>query len=254
MGPRQFYLGTHQPGWLARAGVPLFVSHRRLSKLRRLPRATVPWALDSGGFTELSMHGRWTIGPAAYAAEVRRYRDEIGSMTFAAPQDWMCEPHVTHETGLDVPSHQQRTVDNYLDLLALAPDLPWIPVVQGWEAPDYWRCVELYAARGVDLSALPLVGVGTVCRRQALASAREIVHSLASLYGLRLHGFGFKKQGIARCTPWLASADSMAWSYAARRRAPMPGHALRHKRCNNCLEFALEWRAGLPQGWIGPPA
>ena len=27
-----FYLGTHQPGWLASAGVELFVSHRRLAQ------------------------------------------------------------------------------------------------------------------------------------------------------------------------------------------------------------------------------
>jgi hypothetical protein len=31
-----FYLGTHQPAWLARVRVPLFISRRRLS---RLPKA-----------------------------------------------------------------------------------------------------------------------------------------------------------------------------------------------------------------------
>ena len=45
----------------------------------RLPRATTWWALDSGGFTELSRYGTWATGPtpAAYAARIRRYRDEI---------------------------------------------------------------------------------------------------------------------------------------------------------------------------------
>jgi O-acetyl-ADP-ribose deacetylase (regulator of RNase III) len=33
----------------------------------------MPWALDSGGFTELSLHGRWKATPAAYVAAVRRY-------------------------------------------------------------------------------------------------------------------------------------------------------------------------------------
>jgi hypothetical protein len=32
-----FWLGTHQPGWLARLDVPLFASHRTLRTRRRLP-------------------------------------------------------------------------------------------------------------------------------------------------------------------------------------------------------------------------
>ena len=73
----RFFLGTHEAHWLADprfARVPLFVSRRRLTLRRKLPRAVGTWALDSGGFTELQMHGRWTLSPAAYVAEVRRFR------------------------------------------------------------------------------------------------------------------------------------------------------------------------------------
>lgn len=246
-----FYLGTHETSWLATAGVPLFVSRRRLAARRTLPRAAAPWALDSGGFTELSMFGRWSITPREYSEEVRRYREEIGQLSFAAPMDWMCEPHVTKKTGLTVAEHQARTVANYLELQDLAPDLPWIPVLQGWRTWDYWHHVEMYAAAGVQLAALPLVGVGTVCRRQALASAAGIIQSLATVYGLRLHGFGFKKQGIRQCSAVLASADSMAWSAVARREPALPGHP--HKNCANCLEYALLWREELPDEWLGLP-
>ena len=51
----RFYLGTHQPQWLALLEVPLFVSHRRLAKRTRLPRSCGSWALDSGGFSELAL-------------------------------------------------------------------------------------------------------------------------------------------------------------------------------------------------------
>lgn len=61
-----FYLGTHQPAWLTKAAVPLFVSHRRLVGRTRLPRAATSWALDSGGFSELSLHGEWQTDPAEY--------------------------------------------------------------------------------------------------------------------------------------------------------------------------------------------
>jgi hypothetical protein len=34
----KFYLGTHHPGWLRICPFPLFVSHRRLSGCKTLPR------------------------------------------------------------------------------------------------------------------------------------------------------------------------------------------------------------------------
>jgi hypothetical protein len=69
-----FFLGTHQPGWLGHARIPLFVSDVRLRVYKTLPRAAAPWALDSGGFSELQNHGRWTVGPREYVARVRRPR------------------------------------------------------------------------------------------------------------------------------------------------------------------------------------
>ena len=128
-----FLLGTHHPNWLATSEVPLFVSDRRLRVYRKLPIAVVPWALDSGAFTELATHGNWNHGPTPeeYAGRVRRYQREIGKLLWAAPQDWMCEPGILAKTGLTVYEHQRRTVANFRTLLRLAPDLPFIPVVQG---------------------------------------------------------------------------------------------------------------------------
>jgi hypothetical protein len=245
---RTFYLGTHHPDWLGRAGVPLFVSRNRLVKRRSFPRAIDRWGLDSGGFTELSSHGRWTVPARAYAGEARRYMQEIGRLDFAAPQDWMCEPWITHKTGLPVSVHQARTVDNFLELRELAPDVPWIPVLQGWLVTDYWRHVEMYEEAGVVLADLPRVGVGTVCRRQATKAAGGIMSSLATAFGLKLHGFGFKKEGLRDCSAFLVSADSMAWSMAARRAGgPLPGCS--HASCANCIRFAMLWRGQLPEAW-----
>lgn len=239
MIPR-FFLGTHHPDWLGKAGVPLFVSHRRLGMRKTFPRAVAPWALDSGGFSELSMYGTWKTGRAEYVAAVRRYRDEIGSMAWATPQDWMCEPVMLAKTGLTVKDHQRRTVANYLSLRGKAPDLPFAPVLQGWTLPDYHECVEMYDREGVDLRRERVVGLGSVCRRQGTAEIGLIVRSLAAL-DLNLHGFGVKTQGLIRYFGNLWSADSMAWSYEARRRDPLPGH--RHKNCANCLDYALQWRS-----------
>jgi hypothetical protein len=242
-----FYLGSHRPNWLELAGVPLFVSHRTLRDRKTLPRAAAPWALDSGGFTELSLHGRWVTTPADYAAAVRRYRDEVGLLAWASPQDWMNEPPMLAKTGLTVAEHQRRTVENLLELRELAPDLPFVPVLQGWEPDDYLRCADLYAAAGVDLAAEHTVGVGTVCRRQDTHAA-DVIFSRLGERGIRLHGFGIKLDGIRQYGHALTSSDSMAWSYWARRdaikreQAGRPVPACGKRTCANCLHYALAWR------------
>ena len=240
----KFYLGTHEPSWLERVVVPLFVSRRRLERSysRRWPRAVCDWSLDSGGFSELSLNGGWAIGARLYAERVRIYRDEIGRLDWCAPQDWMCEPDVVKKTGLSVLEHQRRTVDNFFELRDIAPDLPFVPVLQGWELDDYKRCADMYEARGLALNSEPVVGIGTVCRRQKTKQAVELVSEFYSA-GLNLHGFGFKVTGLKNCGAMLESADSLAWSYGARRQPPMGGCS--HKACNNCVRFALAWREKL---------
>lgn len=252
MGECRFYLGVHEPSWLRTAGVPLFVSRRRLIRLKTLPRAAAPWALDSGGFTELQLHGEWRLTARDYVALVRRYVDEIGRVEWAAPQDWMCEPIVIKGgragriafagTGLSVEEHQRRTVANLLELRTLAPELPWAPVLQGWHPDDYLRCWAQYDAAGIDLCAEPVVGVGSVCRRQ---HSDEAVRIFRSLQPLRLHGFGLKLAGLKRATGLLSSADSMAWSDGARHAAGKlcdTRHARGAQKCANCLPYAMMWR------------
>jgi len=72
-----FYLGSHLDGWLAHVGVRLFVSHRGLARRNTLPKARTGWALDSGGFSELSLYGGWRTTPEEYVGggEALRLRD-----------------------------------------------------------------------------------------------------------------------------------------------------------------------------------
>lgn len=234
----KFYLGAHQPIWLTRIpDVPLLVSHRRLGSRRTLPRAVTEWALDSGGFTELQLHGRWHISPKDYVRAVRRYADEIGMLSWAAAQDWMCEHHILRRTGLTVREHQRRTVDNFVRLRELAPELPWLPTLQGWTPSDYQRCADLYERAGVALAAEPLVGIGSVCRRQSSADVERVVRAFAARR-LNLHGFGIKITGLTRYGTALTSSDSMAWS---RRGRYVPGCGPSHRTESNCLHFALDW-------------
>lgn len=240
----KFLLGTHRPNWLARTTAPLFVSDRTLRTYKTLPRAIGTWALDSGGFTELSTYGTWAHGPTPreYTSRVRRYRDEIGGLLFAAQQDWMSEPSIRAKTGLTVREHQARTVGNFLELRAIAPDLPIIPVLQGWTLADYLDCAARFIDAGVDLAAEPTVGIGSVCRRQGTEAVAGIIAAVCeAVPGIDLHGFGVKISGLGKYGSSLASADSLAWSMAARREPPLPG-CVGHKSCANCERFAFRWR------------
>lgn len=235
----RFYLGVHRANWLTTARVPLFVSHRILGPRKSLPRAAGPWSLDSGGFTELTLYGGFVTTPQEYAEAALRYQSEIGLLDWAAPQDWMCEPFMLAKTGLTIEEHQERTVESVLLLRQLAPSVHFAPVLQGWKVGDYMAHVRRYERAGIDLTAEPIVGIGSVCRRQFSAEIGELVGEVASC-GIRLHGFGVKVRGIGRYAGSLTSADSMAWSFAARMEPPMEGHT--HKACANCLVYALNWR------------
>jgi hypothetical protein len=105
----------------------------RLASGRPLPRAACRWALDSGAYTELAMHGRWMISPERYVADVARCQRETGLLDWAAPMDWPCEPDVRlggskcAGTGLSTRGHQHYTVLTYLYLRQrwrLESDLP----------------------------------------------------------------------------------------------------------------------------------
>lgn len=242
----ELYLGTHEPSWLGRSTLPLFVSLTRGDRFGRRP-ALEHWALDSGGFTQLH-RGGWTMSPREYLDRVYALADRCPGMGWAAPQDWMCEPSALAATGRTVADHQRLTVENFVALRAIDDRRLIIPVLQGWAPGDHERCADLYAAAGVDLLDEPRVGVGTICRRQNTAEIGGIVHALADA-GLRLHGFGVKAEGIARYGERLTSADSLAWSYRARSAAlhgdgPL-GSGCTHRSCANCYQWAHEWHAGI---------
>lgn len=208
------------------------------------PRASQPWILDSGAFTELGMYGRWTLTAKDYVREVKLWQDEVGSLEWALPMDWMCEPFMIRNTGLSVREHQRLTTNNLIDLLNLWPDGPWMPSVQGWTVDDYRRHVDRYEAAGIDLRLWSRVAVGSVCRRQSTEIAGQVFRSLYREGLHNLHGLGVKTNGLIKYGDVIASSDSMSWSVAARREGlRIRGHV--HSDCRNCLSWALLWRRRL---------
>jgi hypothetical protein len=94
-----------------------------------------------------------------------------------------------------------------------------MPVLQGLTVADYLRHIEMYGDR---LRPGMWVGVGSVCKRQGSPAVIEAI--LRAIQGVRpdllLHGFGVKLSALlwAAIRRLLATADSMAWSFAARKQ------------------------------------
>jgi hypothetical protein len=241
----KFFLGTHQPGWLSKTRVPLFISFTRLRVYKTLPKARSSWALDSGAFSELIGNGRWTITAHQYADGVRRLHEQVGRLEWASIQDWICSPAVVQQTGLQISIHQKKTIESLQTLRHLAPDIAWLPVLQGWDVQSYLSHLRMYEDGGFRLDREPLVGVGSLASRQDSEDVVAILEMLRAK-GIRTHAFGVSLVGLQRVSKFIESADSMVWSFTARRRRLKHIKCkAKHPVCNNCLQYALSWRGRL---------
>lgn len=210
-----FFVGLHQPSD-AKRFERAFVSVNRLRGRKKAVGAT-EWIMDSGAFTEISTHGRYRHSVEEYAAEINRWASDPGLLA-AVSQDYMCEPFIVEKTGLSVEEHQRLTIERYDALLPLV-SVYVMPVLQGYAPADYVRHLEMYGDR---LARGAWVGVGSICKRNTnVGSVEQILIAIKRARpDLRLHGFGLKTTALGSWTvrDALYSADSMAWSFAARKQ------------------------------------
>jgi hypothetical protein len=211
-----FFPGLHQPSD-AQHFPCAFISVNRLRRRKGLFRAQ-RWIMDSGAFTELSLYGRYRYPAAEYSREIRRWR-WVGELLGAVSQDYMCEPMMLARTGLTIRDHQRMTIVRYDELLEAEPGVTIIPVLQGYAPSDYVEHVRQY---GFRLGEGAWVGVGSICKRNGdPAAVLAVLRAIkAERPDLLLHGFGLKKTALRHpeIVELLHTADSMSWSYAARRR------------------------------------
>lgn len=211
-----FYVGLHQPSD-ARHFRRCCIHIGRLER-RQKPLGCGELLIDSQAFMKLKLHGRYPESPAAYARKVERAAQFAEGVT-AVTEDYMCEPFVLARTGLTLADHQRLTIERYDAIrAALDPGIYLMPVLQGYHPREYADHVRQYGAR---LGPGTWVGVGSVCKRNSdPAAIRAVLLAIKAVRpDLRLHGFGVKITALASPTvrQLLDSADSLAWSYNARR-------------------------------------
>lgn len=210
-----FFCGCHHPADAKR------FSHSFISvnAIRERADAFRPknWVLDSAAFTEINTHGRFRWPVSEYAHQINRWNDD-GNLMAAVSQDYMCEDAALAMTGLSVREHQRLTVERYDELLELTPGVVIIPVLQGRTPDDYARHLEMYGDR---ISPGTWTGVGSVCKRTSVKEIAAVLQRIRSeRVDVPLHGFGIKTTALksSDVADALFSADSMAWSFAARRQ------------------------------------
>lgn len=210
----KFYVGLHQPNHAVHFD-RAFISINRI-RTRKSDFTVNDWIMDSGAFTEIHNHGTYRDPVSVYADHIKRWA-HVGNLQAAVAQDWMCEAHMLKRTGLDIPTHQKLTIERYDELVAADTGVYVLPVLQGYEAQDYVRHLHDYGDRLTDNQ---WVGVGSVCKRQGNpAVIADVLRTIKQRRpDLKLHGFGVKKTALrhAEIRDLLHTADSMAWSFAAR--------------------------------------
>ncbi len=230
----RFYVGLHQPAdssHFERA----FISINRV-RGRHKPVPCADWIMDSGAFREIEQFGGYRHAPAVYAEEVNRLAAINPGLRAAVSQDYMCEKIMLDRTGLAVEDHQRLTIERY-DALKPLINVYLMPVLQGYSVQSYVEHLKQYGSRLVFSS---YVGVGSVCKRNGdIGQIEQILSAIkAEAPWLKLHGFGLKTTALssALVRELLESADSMAWSFAARKQGRDANSWHEAKRFEQALE------------------
>lgn len=212
----------------------------------------VDFALDSAGYVSMKLwkdkgrqRGMAGIFPWTYAQYIE-FATQTGASWWSQP-DLCVEPDVAQsreevdfriratatllEGVLRILYEWQNELAKACNARTVANMLPPpVPVLQGWTVSDYQRSAEMlqqvWERWQPWLAAPALIGVGSVCRRTVRHPKHGLLNVLAGLeghipFGSRVHLFGVKGACLShlRGHDWIASADSMAYDVAARRKA-----------------------------------
>ncbi len=229
-----FLTGMHHPSDAAKVPAAFVSVHAVAKRKSGFPARRC--VLDSGAFTTIMKHGGYPDPVSNYAAQIRKVKGWLGARLLGAvSQDYMCEPHMLAKTGLTIAEHQRLTIERYDALLECdVAGTRIIPVLQGYNPSDYAAHVMAYGKR---LAHRAWVGVGSICKRNsnphAIAAVLLAIKRVRP--DLRLHGFGVKITALSLhlVRDLLFSADSMAWSFAARmegRNGNDPAEAVRYSK------------------------
>lgn len=214
------------------------------------------WIMDSGAFSEIKLHGKYTFTLDYYLNYIKEYNPN-----FFVNCDYMCEPSQLERTGLTIKEHQEKTIENQIYLYDKKNEMGiksiLMGTLQGWKIFDYLDHIDMMKERGI---LLDYMGVGSICRR---FKTKEIVKILKwinyEIPDIKLHGFGVKIKVLEypEVFKYMYSCDSMAWTYTGRGFAEFGKHGILFGKkclidssficnkkaddCASCIRFMCYW-------------
>lgn len=229
MSEPTFYFTSH-PGDLSRKRLPegchvmlVAAAHwdndRQRFAVRRPPADHVAgMCVDSGGFTAARRWGRYPWTPEQYAGFIRAVSRDV-PLAFCATLDYACERGVNREHYQTNTERIEATIANERACREVAPDLPWLPVLQGDTLEE--RAYDLARRRELGMLPTDYAGIGSVCGRGAAAARRVVRFYDGQLPGVKLHGFGMHIGALDDPVAMgaLRSWDSYSWTWARGARS-----------------------------------
>ena len=216
---------TTVPGTGANTGPDLLPRHPppRLAAHRRRSRCSSPTAACAATSTSPApaARGRWipAASPSCLPTAPGTTAPPPGSTspgsaaTATRSATWHGPPRKTgcaNHSSPPAPGSSSPTT-SAAPSTNLSASASWTPACRSFRSckagrsPTTCAAPTCYERRGINLTAEPLVGLGSVCRRQATAEVHTLITALRERGITRLHGFGFKIAGpypvAATCWP-----------------------------------------------------
>ncbi|WP_313806630.1 hypothetical protein [Sphingobium sp.] len=177
--------------------------------------------LDSAGFVATARYGAFPWSIAHYVALAAAF-----PFRWWASADYCVEQEIAADRA-QVLERLSRTIAANFECRRRADDhgilSTMMPVIQGRRPCDYERCLD--ALWGL-IERAPLIGVGSMCRREVAGPEGliAVVEHLDRILprSIRLHLFGVKGPAIPYLLPFgkrIRSIDSQAYGTSARREA-----------------------------------
>jgi len=202
-----------------------------------IPESTKRLFLDSGGYSFFTRWGKYPFSIEEYVIFAQSIQDEY-PLTEVAIMDFPCEPNTNRSILKSNKERIDNTVQNALSCIDYDPNLPWVPVIQGYTLNEYLYCLDLYKDAKMYHDDFHLWAIGTLCARKKLDGIRSMVVNITDKINAPVHTFGMNYRFLKDPQIFFSiySSDSGAWSYNGRAHEKLGDLIKYDKKIMNLIE------------------
>jgi len=213
--------------------------YRKKFNLNRtmIPNSTERLFLDSGGYSFFIKWGKYPFSVEEYVSFANQIQDEY-PLTEVAIMDYACEPDINRTNLKTNKERIDSTIQNALSCIDYEPNLPWVPIVQGYTLQEYRYCLDQYKEVGLYDDDFHLWAIGSLCARKKVGGIRKIVVDLSREINYPIHTFGMTITALKDPQIFfnIHSSDSGAWSFNAKSHQKLRDLTRYHKKITSLID------------------